>query len=545
MQIKTILGALLLAVMLAACSGLAGEPEIVATLAPRPTPMPVSVDNPEDLGAAIFAARCASCHGETGRGDGPVAINAGITAPDFTDPATAGSQTIEEWTTTILEGRLENLMPPWKDSLSADEIAAVAEYTYTLWENPPEGVTMDGQDVAGVARPLTDGETDPPQDSTHGFGDDSDVVEVMGSISGDVAQFTEGGSVPDVLSLGLHLLDGQRNQVAFHTQEISNTTQYTFEDIPIRADYTYLVTAIHDDAVFYSEAQQGTPNNPDLFLPIAVYDVTNDADVVEIEQMILLFTQEGESLIVTQFVSFVNTSDRMYRSAERLDDLTYETVQVPLPQDAVILNASTLGLGTRFNLREDTPTPTLQDTLPLFPDNDHVVEIIYALPLTATSDFSVPLVYDMRNPAEIMLEPDVHQLASEQFSSDGMQRFDFGTYEQFSAAALSAGEEITFTLTPLQAPLPANHPAVPDDSQNALALILLVSGIGLIGVSAVLFLIGRRKPTLTKDAILAEITHLDKRYKAGEIDEAHYKKVRAELKRQLADYMQDAAPNSA
>lgn len=132
-----------LVLILAACGGLAGEPRIVATIAPTITPLPVAQEvgypsTAPDLaqGETIFAARCTRCHGEGGRGDGEL-IGDGqgqipIAPRDFTDPATTADQTPLQWFTTITNGKLDTLMPPWRDELSEAERWAVTMYSYTL-----------------------------------------------------------------------------------------------------------------------------------------------------------------------------------------------------------------------------------------------------------------------------------------------------------------------------------------------------------------------------------------------------------------------------
>ncbi|MCX9076364.1 MAG: c-type cytochrome, partial [Candidatus Methanoperedens sp.] len=122
---------------LAACSGLAGEPQIVATLPSRPEVVDVGLPSaPPDIvqGAQIYAENCIRCHGPGGQGNGELVLNGQIPTPprDFTDPATTRDQALTEWFATITNGRLENLMPPWGNSLSESERWAVALYTYTL-----------------------------------------------------------------------------------------------------------------------------------------------------------------------------------------------------------------------------------------------------------------------------------------------------------------------------------------------------------------------------------------------------------------------------
>jgi mono/diheme cytochrome c family protein len=123
--------------LLAACAGLGSEPAIVSTLVP-PTP---TVDEPEHpntppdvaLGAQLYAARCIDCHGASGAGDGALVASGQVGNPgNFRQSDAARSQRPTEWFATITNGRIDKLMPPWKDALTYDERWAVAMYTYTL-----------------------------------------------------------------------------------------------------------------------------------------------------------------------------------------------------------------------------------------------------------------------------------------------------------------------------------------------------------------------------------------------------------------------------
>lgn len=164
---------------LSACGGLAGEPLIVSTQIPPATAV---VDQglptaPPDRtgGAAIFAARCTECHGVTGAGDGSRVQNGQIASvPDFLDPAVPGAQSVSAWFDTITNGRIDQLMPPWRAALSEQERWDVAYYTYTLHAGPEQiargaeifagscagchGETGrgDGPDAAGLSRPAGD-----------------------------------------------------------------------------------------------------------------------------------------------------------------------------------------------------------------------------------------------------------------------------------------------------------------------------------------------------------------------------------------------------
>ncbi len=138
------LSALVLAAsVIAACSGLGGEPPIVATL-PPPTAVPpieTAPDAAPDIarGAAVYAERCVACHGLTGAGDGELVRSGQVAeARNFREPSAARAQRPSEWYATITNGRIGRLMPPWREALSAADRWAVALYTYTLHYTPEQ-----------------------------------------------------------------------------------------------------------------------------------------------------------------------------------------------------------------------------------------------------------------------------------------------------------------------------------------------------------------------------------------------------------------------
>ena len=131
----------LLALALVGCSGLAGEPVIVASLPPPTQPAPQVVSVPQstpDLtaGAQIYAANCTRCHGVTGKGDGEMVTSGKVTGvADFTDPTLSQNATPADWYEIVTNGRLDKLMPPWKDKLTDTQRWDVTNYVYTLAGN--------------------------------------------------------------------------------------------------------------------------------------------------------------------------------------------------------------------------------------------------------------------------------------------------------------------------------------------------------------------------------------------------------------------------
>jgi mono/diheme cytochrome c family protein len=85
-------------------------------------------------GKALFAAACASCHGDTGAGNGPAA---GALAPSPTNFHLKKPTAERAW--EVLENGVPGTaMPPWKDQLSEDERHALVEFVRSLYGTPQE-----------------------------------------------------------------------------------------------------------------------------------------------------------------------------------------------------------------------------------------------------------------------------------------------------------------------------------------------------------------------------------------------------------------------
>ena len=81
----------------------------------------------------MFAANCATCHGDAGRGDGPAATGLEPPPADLTDGTwTTGDGSLQAVTNTIEHGSPGTAMIGWKGTLTDSEIAAVAQHVLDL-----------------------------------------------------------------------------------------------------------------------------------------------------------------------------------------------------------------------------------------------------------------------------------------------------------------------------------------------------------------------------------------------------------------------------
>jgi mono/diheme cytochrome c family protein len=87
-------------------------------------------------GKFLFAAKCASCHGDTGAGNGPAA---GALAPSPTNFHL--KKPTEERAWEVLENGVPGTaMPPWQSQLSADERHALVAFVRSLYGTPQESL---------------------------------------------------------------------------------------------------------------------------------------------------------------------------------------------------------------------------------------------------------------------------------------------------------------------------------------------------------------------------------------------------------------------
>ncbi|MFL7870896.1 MAG: c-type cytochrome [Anaerolineales bacterium] len=147
MKFRSILFVALMALLLTACSFTLAEdvtppPGAVQQAPAQTTQGPVFPAQAPDLqnGAAIFADKCAACHGESGQADGVMSEQLtaqGATVPALGSAAIAKGATPADWFSIVTSGKMENFMPPF-NSLSDQERWDVVAYALSLSTTPEQ-----------------------------------------------------------------------------------------------------------------------------------------------------------------------------------------------------------------------------------------------------------------------------------------------------------------------------------------------------------------------------------------------------------------------
>jgi cytochrome c oxidase cbb3-type subunit 3 len=100
---------------------------------PSPPPPEIAGDPLLIVGREVYQARCLSCHGASGKGDGPIAR--GLSGPpvgDLTDAAWKHGDQPDQVLAIVAKGAPNTAMPPWAGTLSARELKAVSAYVFHL-----------------------------------------------------------------------------------------------------------------------------------------------------------------------------------------------------------------------------------------------------------------------------------------------------------------------------------------------------------------------------------------------------------------------------
>lgn len=331
------------------------------------------------------------------------------------------------------------MMPPWKDALSEAQLQAVAEYTYNL----------AGTSSVRVA---------------------PTIRETQGRVLGRVVNGTANATLPDRLPVSLHVMDVNGEvQATLEGEAIDGA--FSFEDVLLSTRHAYVVSAVYDNVAFVTP-MLFSKEGEELDAELLIYDTTTEPSAISVDLLLNQAFPTGDGRIEFLMVmSFTNTSGRIYRRDDKLEDGRYTSVHLNLPQGARPFGID----NTRFVW--DEATYTLYDTAPVLPDAPHVVYVGYHLPLQETLTVAYRVDYPMSNRAEVMLPPQAFEPLGGAWQAQGEQAFRDGTFEDYLLAPLSAGDTLTMMLTP------RNAAQAGDVSGDILSWISVIAGVLCLGAA--------------------------------------------------------------
>lgn len=577
---------------LTACGGLAGEQPIVATLTPAPTEVSAPQSAPDLAnGQQIYAKHCTSCHGDNGTGQGELVLSGQVPVmASFLDWEYVSRARPQEYFDIITKGKIEKLMPPWKEALTPAERWDVAMYVYTLRYNADQiarGAEIYAAECAKCHG--EDGRGDGPEmiqdkrqasslvnvaglasvsDSAYlttireGVGDEmpayqdklseADIhaaaaysrlftVDAGGigtqeapptslTIRGTVTNRTANSFIPADTTVFLRY---GSMEAGLQTREtaLSSDGTYTFNDVPYAADSGYVTFVSYLGNNFTSTVLTADNVSDDSHLPITVYDPTADPRLITVAQIDMnIETQTvenvGTGLVVGQTLTYRNGSDRVF-SLPAQDGEVGVSLLIQLPPGAVLLVVDD---PSRYIVAEEQGA--IIDTLPVLP-GDHTVELTYYLPYSNGAIVDQAFTNAINGPITVRLAPTHLRLLDPRFTLQPPAEGEaFHTYTAQIETPYNGAlrYEINGALTP---PLTNENPRLVTENTLVPLLIGLLIVI-LIGVGV--FAWSRRQPnTRTQiDSLVRRIAELDLMHQQGQINHDVYQRQRQDLKAQLA-----------
>jgi hypothetical protein len=154
-----------------------------------------------------------------------------------------------------------------------------------------------------------------------------------GEVTGSFINRSPGGKIPESLSVMLHVLDQNYNQIGMLHAQSQLDGSFIFEDVPLSREMFYAGIVAYQGATYYSEPiPYDGVTSPNIELPI--YETTNDLSQVQVDEMHVLFNFAQDGLEVSEIYLLSNLGDRTVTGTLTLDDGQPATVEFPLPAGA-------------------------------------------------------------------------------------------------------------------------------------------------------------------------------------------------------------------
>ncbi len=441
----------------------------------------------------LYNEKCAACHGEQGRGDGPLAE--GLDVPDLTAWSDWVQVSVRDWQKNI-----------GADTVHADALASLDQ--------------AQVEDVLVYVRTLTYSSSLAP---FRGKGVIEGKVEMM--TAGEEANFNG-------LAVTLFGFRGSMEPELILTATVEADSTFRFENLSTESDALYSISTQWEGIPYSSGVLAFPPGQNVITTTLQVAATTDQDPGLEAGRVHWFMDFEEDAVVVGELISISNPGDRAYIGEPMIDQEGKRAViRWPLPDGATGVRLDGGVLGERFFLEEGV----LIDTLPVPPGND-VRRLLFQYRLPIKGGRAV-FVHSLSMPVRFLnvfvADRGEHIEAPSNMIMGTPQEVSGVSFRSYIASNLPAGEKITFKFSniPNLASGTSPHTATPSAVRLIGVGLSVVLGLALLGG---LFYFSKRRTTgdskealrQRRDALLQEIAALDVRYRQGKIKEHEYREER-------------------
>ncbi|MBK8051194.1 MAG: c-type cytochrome [Anaerolineales bacterium] len=383
------------------------------------------------LGRITYDEHCADCHGIEGNADGPMVARLPGPPTAFADPQAVQAVSPAEWFFTTKYGRLQNMMPPWQESLDDNQIWDAVAYAWSLHTseaNVQGGAALYDASCASCHGENGQGDGPEADAELNDFTNFSDVLfksqtdwvngwdsahpEIgkelspeqqnqtleyirtfsmrppwespyepgAGVITGTVVQGTPGGVTVAGLPVVLDAYVGF-DRVATFTSTLDADGGFVFRDLAVDPNIGYLPTVSADGIGYGGNFVSLTPISPTLETEVAVYGTTDDPSGIRINRSHWIIDEQPGALTVGEIYLFGNSGDRTYIGQQIEGAEVPVTIGFRVPDGAEQVQFDNGSLGDRFQQVDGV----YYDTMPLVPgESVQQVVVRYLLPFEGT-----------------------------------------------------------------------------------------------------------------------------------------------------------------
>jgi len=575
--------------LLAACSG-ASRPKfrddlsVPAVIPTRPADgEAVPLQRPDVAnGAKIYAEKCLACHGVNGMGDGPNAArikSQGKTVADLTQGARTHGAVPTDWHNIITNGRIENLMPPFSGSLSAQDRWDVQAYVWAL-AVPSRTITtggelftqqcaschlgegkqprlddlnwMVGKSLQQIANAMALGDAhkslklndeqrfqlaDYVRSLSYTYSDPSALrdaaVKGDGTLVFNASTQQQGPSLPMTgVPVTLRAYD-QTGETFSRTLPLDANGVVTFTELPRRNDYFYQSEAIYDKVTFFAPPVQFVVTGTALLTEtVLIYPLTSDPSVIRVPEF-YYFVQdirEGE-LSIAEVYNFDNLSTQAY--IDKNFPGGPRGLRIDLPEDAQNLRFDPPQLAARFTVSGST---VLYNDITEPGGRTQQIVLLYEIPYQGQKRIERNFTYAVSTTNVIL--PDFSSMPGRLDVSGLMDKGVTDTpngkiHLYVNDKPLAANSKLAFDLSGQ----PRSAVAAGSDTTGiAFGAIGVVVALGMGYILLSRMRMFRAVPVkLEREQLLRAIAQLDDAFAKSEIDAKTYSRRREDLKSQLKD----------